>query len=63
MFVKHKCPCPPQKKSKLPGFFQNQSHFRAGAFVKKIIYIQEIGLYGPVLLTVWELLANISTRK
>ena len=38
-------------------------NFRAGAFVKKIIYIQEMGLDGPVLLTVWELLANISTRK
>ena len=38
-------------------------NFRAGAFVKKIIYIQEMGLDGPVLFTVWEILTNISTRK
>ena len=37
-------------------------NFRAGAFVKKI-YIQDMVLDGPVLLTVWELSANTSTRK
>ena len=49
MFVKHKCPCPPQKKSKLPGFFQNQS-FRAGAFVRLgyVIVLRRISDYGYI---------------
>ena len=55
------------KKVQIAGLFFKISHdlsrnFRAGAFVKKL-YIQEMGLDGPVLLTEWELLANISTRK